>query len=80
MDQLLDIYLSRILKNWVAVPKPPVNGRSRLLREAAKMEQSRAREIGWFNVRSLGDMKTHYYIDLYWPVMDSIQSHSAMRI
>jgi hypothetical protein len=45
MDQSLDVYLSRILKKWVAVPRPPEDGRSCLLREAAHARIRRAHKI-----------------------------------
>jgi hypothetical protein len=78
MDRSTDLVLRRVLKNWTSHAKPPDNGRERLLWEAASPKGTRAREISWFIVNSLGDLKTNYYSDLYWPVMDGFQRHSAV--
>jgi hypothetical protein len=45
MNDDMDVYLSRCLKNWAADNKPPVSSRSSLLRAAKSKPVQRDRQI-----------------------------------
>jgi len=49
MDDQSDRYLSRNLKSWAAGPKPPANGRSRLLEAAATPQSSADKGPNFFS-------------------------------
>jgi hypothetical protein len=36
MNKPIDLFIGKLMKNWVEQHKPPVNGRARLLSEAAR--------------------------------------------
>lgn len=78
MNSPKSLSIERMIKHWVAYVPLPAGGRERLLAEAARRRRSSASEISWFTVRSLGDLKTHYYFDFFWPLADGIQRHPAV--
>ena len=45
MDNDIDYYLSRCMKNWAAENQPPLDGRARLLKAASSPPVQRDRQI-----------------------------------